>query len=309
MLHELTLTEAAAQVRTGQVSPVDLVRAMLDRIERLDGTLTSFITVTAEAALAEAQRAEAQAALGGALGPLHGVPIALKDLFDTAGVRTTGGSKILADRVPDADAGVVARLRMAGAIVLGKLNMHEFAFGVTTDNPHFGRCNNPWNVGHTPGGSSGGSGAAVAAALCYASLGSDTGGSIRIPASYCGIVGLKPTYGRVGRGGVLPLAWSLDNAGPMAKTVRDTALLMNVIAGYDDRDPASANTPVPDYLADLDGGVRQPADRRPPRLVLRARGAGRRRGRRGGARPVPRGGAEVRDVAIPTSTSPRRRSR
>ncbi len=254
-LHELTLSDAAALVRARRVSPVELTRAMLARIERLDSQLTSYITVTAEAALAAAEQAE-QAARAGEERPLLGVPLALKDLFDTAGVRTTGGAKILAERVPQRDATAVARLRRAGAVLLGKLNMHEFAFGVSTANPHFGTCRNPWDPSRIPGGSSGGSGAALAAGLCYGSLGSDTGGSIRIPAALCGVTGLKPTYGRVSRAGVLPLSWSLDHAGPMARTVRDVALLLTVIAGHDPADPASATVPVPDFTAGLEDGVR-----------------------------------------------------
>ena len=255
-LHDLTLANAAALVRDRAVSPVELTGAMLARIERLDPQLGSYITVTAEEALAEARQAEAQAKSGGMLGPLHGVPIALKDLFDTAGVRTTGGSKVLADRVPARDATVVARLRAAGAVLLGKLNMHEWAFGVTTQNPHFGPCRNPWDTSRIPGGSSGGSGAAVAAGLCYGSLGSDTGGSIRIPASLCGIRGIKPTYGRVSRAGVLPLSWTLDHVGPMTRSVRDAALMLSVIAGADPVDPACAAEPVPDYTAALEDGAR-----------------------------------------------------
>jgi aspartyl-tRNA(Asn)/glutamyl-tRNA(Gln) amidotransferase subunit A len=223
---------------------------MLERIQRLDPKLTSYITVTAESALEDARRAEQQAVTGANRGPLHGVPVALKDLFDTTGVKTTAGAKILADRVPATDATVTRKLREAGAILLGKLNMHEFAFGVTTDNPHFGTCRNPWDTKCIPGGSSGGSGAAIAAGLCYAALGSDTGGSIRIPASLCGITGLKPTYGRVSRTGVLPLAWSLDHAGPMTRTAEDAALVLQVIAGHDPTDPGSADVPVPDYTAE-----------------------------------------------------------
>lgn len=253
-LHDLTLSDAAALVRARRVSPVELTRAMLARIERLDSQLISYITVTAEAALAAAEQAE-QAARADDERPLLGVPLALKDLFDTAGVRTTGGAKILAERIPQRDATAVARLRQAGAVLLGKLNMHEFAFGVSTANPHFGICRNPWDPSRVPGGSSGGSGAALAAGLCFGSLGSDTGGSIRIPAALCGITGLKPTYGRVSRAGVLPLSWSLDHAGPMARTVRDVALLLTVIAGHDPADPASATVPVPDFTAGLEDGV------------------------------------------------------
>ncbi len=255
-LRDLTISEAAEMVRGQKLSPVELTRTMLERIERLDPQLNSYITVTADSALAEAERAEQSAGRGEELGPLHGVPLALKDLFDTAGVRTTAGSKILADRIPERDATVVQRLRGAGAVLLGKLNMHEFAFGVTTQNPHYGPCRNPWNTDCIPGGSSGGSGAAVAAGLCLGALGSDTGGSIRIPASFCGIVGLKPTYGRVSRAGVVPLSWSLDHAGPMTRTVRDAAVLLGVIAAHDPADPASAAQAVPDYTAGLEDGVR-----------------------------------------------------
>lgn len=255
-LCDLTLAEAAAAVRTRSVSPVELTSAMLDRIARLDGSLRAFITVSAEVALAQARRAEEAVGRGERGGALLGVPLALKDLFDTAGVATTGGSRILAGRVPERDATVVTRLQGAGAVMLGKLNMHEFAFGVTTTNPHHGYCRNPWDTERIPGGSSGGSGAAMAARLCFGSLGSDTGGSIRIPAALCGITGLKPTYGRVSRAGVLPLSWSLDHAGPMTRTVEDAALILQVIAGHDPADPASARAPVPDYLAELDGGVR-----------------------------------------------------
>jgi len=249
----LTLADAATAIRAGDLSPVELTDALLDRIERLEPRLNAFITLTAESARAEARAAQDGA---GPDGPLRGVPIALKDLFDTAGVRTTGGAKIHRDRVPLRDATVVERLRAAGAVCLGKLNMHEFAYGVSNDNPHYGPARNPWDTERIPGGSSGGSGVAVAAGLCLGALGSDTGGSIRIPASLCGIAGLKPTYGRVSRAGALPLSWSMDHVGPMARTVRDCALLLAAIAGHDPRDPASAAEPVPDYLADLETGAR-----------------------------------------------------
>jgi aspartyl-tRNA(Asn)/glutamyl-tRNA(Gln) amidotransferase subunit A len=252
-LTSLTLTEAVSAIQSGTLSPVALTDACLDRIERLNPRLNAFITLTAETARAEALAAEKSS---GQFGPLHGVPIALKDLFDTAGVRTTGASKILADRVPEEDATVTARLRRAGAVLLGKLNMHEFAYGVSNDNPHYGPARNPWDTDRIPGGSSGGSGVAIAAGLCLGTLGSDTGGSIRIPSSLCGITGIKPTYGRVSRSGVLPLSWSMDHVGPMARTVRDCALLLGVIAGHDPRDPASADVPVPDYLNGIDAGVR-----------------------------------------------------
>jgi len=183
------------------------------------------------------------------------MPVALKDLFDTAGVRTTAGSKFFADRVPDRDASVVERLRQAGAVILGKLNMHEWALGVTNDNPHYGACRNPWAPDHITGGSSGGSAAALAAGFCDGALGSDTGGSIRIPAALCGVVGLKPTYGRVSLRGVVPLSWSLDHAGPMARTVKDVARLLSVMAGHDPADPGSAAVAIDDYLTALDAGI------------------------------------------------------
>ncbi|MGH2587283.1 MAG: amidase [Dehalococcoidia bacterium] len=252
-LSNLTLSEAAESIRAGELSPVALTEALLARIERLNPVLNAFITVTADEALAAARTAQESA---GPDGPLRGVPVALKDLFDVAGVPTTAGSIILADNVPARDATVMAKLRSAGAVLLGKLNMHEFAYGVSSTNPHYGDCHNPWAVTHITGGSSGGSAAAVAARLCSGTLGTDTGGSIRIPASLCGVVGLKPTYGRVSRAGVVPLAWSMDHVGPIAGSVRDCALLLGVIAGHDPRDPASANVPVPDYLTGLEDGVR-----------------------------------------------------
>ncbi len=253
-----TATELARMIRTKAISPVDAVQALLERIAAREGVLRSFITVCGDAALEAARQAEAALAAGGDLGPLHGVPIALKDLFDTAGVKTTGGSKILAERVPAADATVVARLRAAGAIVLGKLNMHEFAYGPEGLNEHYGTPRNPWDAAEhrIPGGSSSGSGVAVAAGLVPAALGSDTGGSIRIPAALCGITGLKPTYGRVSRSGVLPLAWSMDHAGPMARTAADCALLLRPMAGYDPADASTSVLPVPDYAGALTGDVK-----------------------------------------------------
>lgn len=249
----LSLEEIAARIRKRQVSAEETVRACLERIERLEPRIGAFITVTGQAAL-DAARAADRATEGG--GPLHGVPVALKDLFDTAGVPTTAGSKIFADRVPSENAEVVRRLLEDGAIVIGKTNLHEWAFGVTNQNPHFGACRNPWDVSRIPGGSSGGSAAALAAGMCYGALGSDTGGSIRIPASLCGIVGLKPTFGRVSVRGSVPLAWGLDHAGPMARTVRDAALLYAAIAGYDADDPTSVDIDVEDPLSEIEGGVR-----------------------------------------------------
>jgi aspartyl-tRNA(Asn)/glutamyl-tRNA(Gln) amidotransferase subunit A len=254
----LSLAELARKIRAKEISPVEVVQACLDRIAALDPLLKAFITVCADEALEAARKAETLLAAGGHVGPLAGAPIALKDLFNTAGVRTTGGSRILADSVPKDDAAVVQRLRAAGAIVLGKLNMHEFAYGPEGLNDHYGHTRNPWDANELriAGGSSSGSGAAVAAGLIPAALGSDTGGSIRIPASLCGITGLKPTYGRVSRTGVLPLAWSLDHVGPMARTARDCALILKSIAGHDPSDPTTSTLPVPDYEAALPGEIK-----------------------------------------------------
>ncbi len=255
-LPALTLAEAARLLQGRELSPLELTEACLRRIEALEPRLNSFITVTAEEALAQARRATEELARGERRGPLHGLPVAIKDLLDTAGVRTTAGSRVLAQRVPEEDATAVARLREAGAVVLGKLNLHEFAFGATSVNPHYGPVRNPWDTGRIAGGSSGGSATAVAAGECLATLGTDTGGSIRIPSSLCGITGLKPTYGRVSLWGVIPLAWSLDHVGPMCRTAEDCALVLSVIAGPDGRDRACARVPVPDYAAQLDGGVK-----------------------------------------------------
>ena len=245
-------------IATKQVSPVEVVRAHLDRIAALDSKLRAFITVCADSALESARAAEADLMAGRVVGRLHGVPWAPKDLYSTRGVRTTGGSKILADSVPSEDSTVVARLARAGTILLGKLNMHEFAYGPEGLNAHYGDARNPWSADthRITGGSSSGSGAAVAAGLAPGSLGSDTGGSIRIPASLCGITGLKPTYGRVSRAGVLPLSWSMDHVGPMTRSARDCALMLSVIAGYDPADPTTSVLPVPDYGAALTGDVK-----------------------------------------------------
>jgi aspartyl-tRNA(Asn)/glutamyl-tRNA(Gln) amidotransferase subunit A len=249
----LSLAEASELVRTGGISPVELTNAMLERIERLQPVLNAFITVTAEGALNDARVAEAEIRHGEWRGPLHGIPIALKDVFDTAGVRTTAGSRVFLERVPSADAEVVRRLREAGAVVLGKLNMREFSDGVGGSPQYFGGVYNPWDptARYVGGGSSTGSAAALAAGLCYGALGADTGTSIRGPAANCNIVGLKPTYGRVSKRGVIPYSWSLDHVGPMARRVVDAALILQVIAGYDDQDTTSRDVAVPDYSAPL----------------------------------------------------------
>ena len=248
-LHHLTIHEAAALIKSRQLSPVELTQAFLDRIEAVDDQLKTYITLLPDSAMNAARQAESEISGGNYRGPLHGIPIALKDLYDTAGVRTMAQSKVLEHRVPDSDATVVTRLREAGTILLGKLTMHEFALGFPASLYESPR--NPWNLDHVTGGSSSGSGAGIAAGTCMGTLGSCTGGSIRGPASYCGIVGLKPTYGRVSRHGVLPLSWSLDHVGPMTWTVEDTAHMMQAIAGHDPDDPTSSHTPVPDYAASL----------------------------------------------------------
>ena len=254
-LCDLEIAAVAPLLRDKELSPVELAEAYLARIERLDPTLNTYIRVLPEAALAAARQAEDDIRRGGWRGPLHGVPVGIKDLFDLARVPTTMGSTVLRDNVPQVDATVVSHLKAAGAVILGKQNLHEFAFGITSENPHYGAVHNPWDLGRVPGGSSGGTAAAVAAGLCAAGLGSDTGASIRAPASFCGTVGLKPTYGRVSRAGALPLAWSLDHAGPLARSVADCAVMLQAIAGYDQRDAASSIEPVPDFSARLASGV------------------------------------------------------
>ncbi len=251
----LSIAEAAELLAGRELSPVELIDAHLERIEQTDDALNSFITLLGEQARAAAKDAERSIQAGQYLGPLHGIPIGLKDLYYTKGVRTGIGSKILRDFVPDFDAAVTERFREAGAILMGKFQMHEFALGASSENPHDGDAHNPWDTSRITGGSSGGSGSAVAAGQCMGALGSDTGGSIRIPSSFCGIVGLKPTFGRVSRHGVYPLSWSLDTVGPMTRTVRDSALVLNAIAGHDPRDPSSIDRPVEDFTASLGQGV------------------------------------------------------
>ena len=243
----LTLKQASDLIQSGQVSPVELTEACLDRIDRLNPVLGAFITVPSEEALAVARQMENEQRSGRWRGPLHGIPVALKDNIDTAGILTTGGSALFADRSPGEDAHVVARLKEAGAIVIGKLNLHEFALGGTSAVNHVGPVHNPWALDRHPGGSSGGSAAAIAADLCFGSLGSDTGGSIRIPAAYCGVVGLKPTTGLVSNRGVIPNSWTFDTVGPMTKTVEDAALMLQAIAGYDELDPSSVDRQVMNY--------------------------------------------------------------
>jgi aspartyl-tRNA(Asn)/glutamyl-tRNA(Gln) amidotransferase subunit A len=250
-LASLTVAQAADRLRRKSVSSTDLTRACLARIDKVQPVLNAFITITADRALADARTADDEIRAGKWRGPFHGVPIALKDNIDTAGIRTTGASEVFKDRVPTEDAEVARRLKAAGAVMLGKLNLHEFAYGGTSAVTWFGPVHNPWNPKLTPGGSSGGPGAAVAADMCFASVGTDTAGSVRIPASYCSIAGLMPTFGRISIRGIIPLSWELDRPGPMCKSVEDTAILMNLLAGYDAADTAAVNVPVPDYVRAL----------------------------------------------------------
>ena len=252
----LSASELSSLIASKQVSPVDATEAYLDRIDQVDGRLNSYITVCRQDALQGAQEAEQAIAAGRHLGPMHGIPVAVKDQFNTAGIRTTGGSRIMADFVPDEDATVIANLKRAGAVLLGKLNMSEFAMAEIFDHP-YGTPRNPWDLGRNPGTSSSGSGAATAAFLCATSLGEDTGDSIRSPANQSGLVGLRPTWGRVSRYGVLGGSWSMDTVGPISRTVEDCAMTFQAIAGHDTKDPFTWNVPVPDYRRALDGNIRE----------------------------------------------------
>lgn len=249
-----SLEDAAELVRTRDVSPVELTQSCLDRIAESEPRLNAFVAVTGQSALAEARVAEREISQGAYRGPLHGIPVSLKDLFDVAGVPTTAGGGFPVGPAHE-DSAVAERLRSSGAVLIGKTLLHEFAFGVTSVNPHFGAVGNPWAPDRIAGGSSGGSAAAVAAGCGFGSIGSDTGGSIRIPAALCGVVGLKPTRGRVSLRGAVPLSWTLDHAGPLARTVRDAALLYRATAGHDPRDPASRDAAYEDVLEELDGGA------------------------------------------------------
>jgi aspartyl-tRNA(Asn)/glutamyl-tRNA(Gln) amidotransferase subunit A len=249
------IRELGARFRKRELSPVELTTALLERIARLDPTLHAFVTLTGDRALAEAKAAEA-ALLAGDARPLLGIPMGYKDIYDTRGVKTTSGSALWADRVPQGDATCVTRLQDAGCVMMGKLITHEFAWGIQSPGHRFEPARNPWNLDHIPGGSSSGSGAALAAGLCVGALGTDTGGSIRGPASFSGIAGLKPTYGRCSRAGVASLSWTLDHTGPMARSVEDCAYLLQTLAGHDPLDPASSRAPVADYVGALRESVR-----------------------------------------------------
>ncbi len=249
-----SLASLSREIGEGRLSPVEVVQTLLARIE--DDQTNAFITVTAEHALGEASLAEREITAGRRKGPLHGVPLALKDLISTSDVRTTMASYFFAEHVPDRSATVARKLEDAGYVLIGKTNTHEFAYGPTGDRSFFGPTRNPHDTGRITGGSSGGSGAAVATGLCYGALGSDTGGSIRIPAALCGVVGMKPTFGRVSKAGVFPLAWSLDHVGPMTRTVEDNAMMLNALAGHDPEDPHSVDLAPEDFTRDLERGVR-----------------------------------------------------
>jgi aspartyl-tRNA(Asn)/glutamyl-tRNA(Gln) amidotransferase subunit A len=254
-LTDLTIAEAGAKLRAREISSGELTDAYLARIERLNPAIHAYVNVTADRARADARAADAELAASSFRGPLHGIPIALKDLFDTKGIETAGGSKVLRGRIPERDSTPARKLAEAGAVLLGKTNTHEFAWGTTTNNPHWGATHNPWKLDRIPGGSSGGSGAAIASRMAAGTLGTDTGGSIRIPASLCGCVGLKPTFGRVSKAGVLPMSWQFDHPGPICRTVEDAAIMLGAIAGYDPADFATVPVPVPDYREGLEAGI------------------------------------------------------
>lgn len=255
-LTSLTVAELALRIRTKQVSPVEVAQAFVSRADALEPTIGAYVTRTSEQALAAARQAEAEIAAGNYKGPMHGIPVGVKDIYATAGVRTTSGSKVYADHVPDRDSAAVARLQDAGAYSMGKTGTVEFAFDPTGRNEHYGMPNNPWGLDRMPGGSSAGSGAGTAAGFFPISLGTDTGGSIRIPSALCGLTGIKPTFGLTSRAGVTPLSWSLDTVGPMARSAEDAAIALNVLAGYDPDDPASVRSEKVDYTKGLDAGIR-----------------------------------------------------
>ena len=294
-----TIAELGVRYRKRDLSPVEVTQALLARIEKLDPILHAFVTLTADSALAEARAAE-EALRRGDARPLLGIPVAHKDIYLTRGVRTTGGSALLADWIPDEDATCVQRWRAAGTVQLGKLITHEFAFGLQFPGHRFPPAKNPWNLDHIPGGSSSGSGAALAAGLVTGATGSDTGGSIRGPAAFCGIVGLKPTYGRSSRAGVLTLSWTLDHTGPMARTVQDCAFLLQPLAGYDPADPASSRAPVDDYVAPLGRDIRGLKIGVPRAYFLEEVDAEVARAFEEALETLRRLGAEVRDVQIPS---------
>lgn len=252
----LPVTKLAPLISSRQISPVELTQQVLQQIETVEPKVNAYITKLEQQALAEASAAERDILAGNYMGPLHGIPIGIKDNINIQGIRTTAGSEVLANEIPIYNASTVDRLRQAGAVIVGKLNMHEFAYGATTNNLTFGATHNPWNLEYIPGGSSGGSGAAVSASECIAALGTDTVGSVNTPAALCGVVGLKPTYGRVSNFGVIPLSWSMDHVGIINKSVTDAALTLQTIAGYDPFDITTSSLPVPDYTSNIEDGVK-----------------------------------------------------
>jgi aspartyl-tRNA(Asn)/glutamyl-tRNA(Gln) amidotransferase subunit A len=294
-----TIRELGERYRKRDLSPVEVTRTLLGRIEQLDPMLHAFITLTADRAMADARAAEAALQRGDAR-PLLGIPVAHKDIYCTRGIRTTGGSALLADWLPEDDATCVQRWQEAGTVLLGKLITHEFAFGLQLPGHRFLPARNPWNTAHIPGGSSSGSGAALAAGLVVGATGSDTGGSIRGPAAFCGIVGLKPTYGRVSRAGVLSLSWTLDHTGPMARTVEDCAYLLQAMAGHDAADPASSRVPIDDYLAPLGQDIRGVKIGVPRAYFFDGIDAEVAQAFEGALTTLRELGAEVRDVTIPS---------
>jgi aspartyl-tRNA(Asn)/glutamyl-tRNA(Gln) amidotransferase subunit A len=293
-----TIRELGTRYRKRELSPVDVTRALLARIEKLDPALHAFVTLTADRALADARAAE-EALRRGDDRPLLGIPVGHKDIYLTRGIRTTGGSALFADWVPDSDSTVVRRWQDAGTVLLGKLITHEFAFGLQFPGHRFPPARNPWNLDHIPGGSSSGSGAALAAGLLHGATGSDTGGSIRGPAAFCGITGLKPTYGRVSRAGVMTLSWTLDHTGPMARTVEDCAYLLQAMAGQDAADPASSTRAIPDYVAGLDGSVQGLRIGVPRNYFFEDADAENVRAFEDALGTLRKLGAEVRDLKIP----------
>lgn len=254
-LVNMTISELAPKIQAKEISPVEITDAALARLDRLQPVLNSFITILHDQARAQAKVQEAALMRGEYLGPLQGIPVGIKDNIETGGIRTTVGSKALSANVPQEDAHVVIKMKQAGAIILGKENMEEFAAGSTSNNLHYGAVHNPWNLDHIPGGSSGGGGANVAAGVTFASLGSDLGGSVRGPANFCGVVGMKQTYGRVSQRGLMVTSFNGDHIGPMTRSVRDSALVLQAIAGYDPLDPSTVPVPVPDYTASLEKGL------------------------------------------------------
>ncbi len=253
---ELSISELSRLIQKKEASPLEIVEAYISRVNSLEPQLNSFITLVSDQAIESAKQAEKEIQAGRYLGPLHGIPFGLKDLYYVKGIRNTSGTKIFDGFIPDYDSTITLRLKKAGGILLGKLNMHPLAYGATGENEEYGHMHNPWNTALIAGGSSGGNGSAVASGQCPFAMGSDTGGSIRIPSALCGIVGFKPTYGRLSRYGMTPLAWSQDHPGPMTRTVEDCAMVMNAVAGYDPNDPTSTNLPPPDYTQALKGEIK-----------------------------------------------------